>query len=173
MSKKHTNKSGVSQHSGTSAASRAKYAAQAAPHKVEVHPAQQIFGSVVKYITMVSCLISLVAPVFILLFPKANTLNPNLIFSAIFEGKKASEIWTIAGVPFEQGSYWTLFFRDIFTPDGFATFGIALGCSVTAWALIPAVVIFIKKKEYLYSGICIFVFCITMLAMSGIINMAG
>ena len=139
----------------------------------EIDKSQLYYGEVVHWITIVSCLITLIAPVLILLFPHKNLLNPTLIFDAIFEGKRAVEIWEAAGVPFKYGDFWKLFMDSFLTPDGFATFGLALGCSVTLWGLIPAVWQFLKKKEYFYVCVSLFVMALIILAMSGLINMAG
>ena len=138
-----------------------------------VDKSQLYYGKVIHWVTIISCLICLAAPPLILMFPRANLLNPNLIFGAIFEGKKPAEIWEVAGVPFKSGDFWKLFFGNFFTPDGFATFGITLGCSVTLWALIPAVWQFARKKEYLFVCIGVFVMALVSLAMSGLVNMAG
>ena len=139
----------------------------------EIHKSQLHYGEVVHWITIVSCLITLIAPVLILMFPGRNLLNPALIFNAIFEGKRSAEIWEAAGVPFKPGDFWKLFLGNIFTPDGFATIGLTLGCSVTLWALIPAAWQFIKKKEYFFVCVSLFVIALIALAMSGLVNMAG
>jgi len=134
---------------------------------------QLYYGKTVHWITVVSCLISLITPFFILLFPGKNHLDETLLFDAIFKGKKAAEIWEAAGVQFKSGDFWKLFIKNFFTPDGLAAFGVALGCSVTLWALIPAVWQFTKKKEYFYVCVSIFIMALIALAMSGIVNMAG
>ena len=139
----------------------------------EINKSQLHYGTAVHWITIVVCLIALVTPVFILMFPHSNLLNPNLVFNAIFEGKRPAEIWEAAGVPFKSGDFWKLFQENFFTPDGFATFGIVLGCSVTFWALIPALLQFIKRKEYFYMFVALFIMALIILAMSGIVNMAG
>ena len=144
--------------------------------KTPVDKSQLYFGKTVHRITVISCLISLITPFFILLFPDKNFLNEALLFDAVFKGKalkNPAEIWKAAGVPFNPGDFWKLFIKNLFTPDGFAAFGIVLGCSVTLWALIPAVLQFIKKKEYFYVCVSIFLMALIVLAMSGIINMAG
>ena len=138
-----------------------------------IEKSQIYYGKVVHWITIISCLISLIAPVLILMFPDKNLLNPSLIFNAIFEGKRSAEIWEAAGVPFRTGDFWKLFFSSLFTPDGFATFGLALGCSATLWGIIPAIWQFFKKKEYFYVCVSLFVMALIALAMSGIVNMAG
>ena len=139
----------------------------------EIHKSQLYYGKVVHWITIVSCLITLITPVLILMFPHRNLLNPALIFNAIFEGKKSSEIWEAAGVVFKPGDFWKLFFGNILKPDGFATLGLVLGCSVTLWGLVPAIWQFFKKKEYFYVCVSLFVAALITLAMSGLVNMAG
>ena len=139
----------------------------------EIDKSQLQYGTVYHWITFASCIIALIAPVLILMFPGSNLLNPNLVFSAIFAGKSPSEIWEAAGLAFNPGDFWQLFRGNLFTAEGFATFGMVLGCSVAFWALIPAVRQFIKKKEYFYVCVSLFIMSLVVLAMSGIINMAG
>ena len=140
------------------------------PEKPCIEKSQIQFGTIVHWITIASCLIALIAPVFILLLPDKNLLNPTLLFNAIFEGKRAAEIWEAAGVSFQDGGFWKLFFGNFFTPDGIAAFAVALGCSVTLWALIPAAWQFGKKKNYFYLGVSFFIMALAALAMSGMIN---
>ena len=139
----------------------------------EINKSQLYYGKVVHWVIIASCLISLVTPVLILMFPDKNFLNPTKLFDAIFTGKNPSQIWEAAGVPFKPGDFWKLFLKNIFTPDGFATLGLALGCSVTLWGLIPAIAQFIKEKQYYYICVSLFVMALICLAMSGVINMAG
>jgi hypothetical protein len=139
----------------------------------DVDKSQLYYGKTVHRITIVSCLISLITPFIIVLFPGKNYLDEVLLFDTIFKGKNPAEIWRAAGISFKSGDFWKLFIKNFFTPDGFAAFGVALGCSVTLWALIPAVWQFIKKKEYFYVGVSLFIMALIVLAMSGIVNMAG
>ena len=143
------------------------------PQIPEVHESQLYYGAVVHWITIISCVIALFAPVLILLFPEASLLNPNRIFGAIFAGKTPAEIWLAGGVDFQSFGYWKLFWQNVFNPDGLASVGIALGCSVTLWGLFPAAWAFLKKKEYFYAGVALFVMALIALAMSGVVNMAG
>ena len=134
--------------------------------------AQVYYGGVVHAVTIASCLIALLTPVLILLFPGANLLNPNLIFGAIFEGQSPAEIWLGAGVPLEQGSFWGLFWDNLFTPDGFAMFGIVLGCSSALWALIPTVWSYVKEKSWFYLGISVSIMLLIIFAMTGLVSVA-
>ena len=134
---------------------------------------QLVYGAVVHWITIASCLIALIGPVLILLFTEKNLLHPNQVFSAIYEGKKPDEIWAAAGIAFSAGGFWPLLWNNLFTPDGFALFGVALGCSVTLWALLPTTWVFIRQRDWRYAGVSMFVTGLIALAMSGIVNMAG
>ena len=139
----------------------------------DVDKSQLYYGKTAHRITVVSCLISFITPFLILLFPNKNYVDEALLFDAIFKGKNPAEIWKAAGVPFKSGDFWKLFIKNLFTPDGLAAFGVALGCSVTLWALIPAVWQYAKKKEYFYVCVSVFIMALVALAMSGIVNMAG
>ena len=138
-----------------------------------IDKSQLYYGKVAHIIAIAACFVSLTAQVLILSFPHSNLLNPNLIFGAIFDGKNPAEIWAVAGVSFKPGEFWKLFLGGFITPDRIAIFGITLGCSVTLWALIPSLWQFIKKREYFYIGVSLFVMTLILLAMSGIVNMAG
>jgi hypothetical protein len=140
---------------------------------IKIDKSQLYYGKTVHWITVASCLISLITPVFILLLPDKNHMNEALLFDAIIRGKKPAMIWEAAGVHFKSSDFWKLFIKNIFTPDGFAAFGVVLGCSVTLWALIPAAWQFTKKKEYFYVCVSVFIMALIVLAMSGIINVAG
>jgi hypothetical protein len=143
------------------------------PDTDNVDKSELYYGKAVHRITIVSCLVSLITPFFILLFPDRNYLNEAVLFESLLKGKKPAEIWEAAGVPFKSGDFWKLFIKNLFTPDGLAAFGVALGCSVTLWALIPAVWQYAKKKEYFYVCVSVFIMALIALAMSGIVNMAG
>ncbi|OQB15259.1 MAG: hypothetical protein BWY15_00630 [Firmicutes bacterium ADurb.Bin193] len=128
---------------------------------------QLIFGAFVHWITIASCILSLFAPVVMLLAPKATLMNQNLLFGAIFSGETPKEIWARLPGGFPGGHF---YLNNILTGDGLGQFAIALGCSVSVWALIAAIIMFIKEKNYLFVGISLFVMLLTVFAMSGFVN---
>ena len=134
--------------------------------------ARSRYGSVMYVIGFTSCMIALIAPVLILAFPQANILNPNLVFGAIFSGLNPSEIWATAGIEFKQGSFWPLLKNNLFTPDGFAMFGIALGCSSALWAFCPTAWSYIKGKKWFFLILAVFIQFLIALAMTGLVNLA-
>jgi len=133
-----------------------------------VSSAQVMFGDIVKWITIISCIIALAAPVFILAKPESNLMNPNHIFSLIFSGESTDAVWEKAASGFPGGHF---YLQSFFTGDGFAQFGIALGCSVALWALIPTIIEYVKSKEYIYVFICIFISFLIILAMTGLVKL--
>ena len=142
-------------------------------NNIEIHKSQLYYGIVVHWLTIISCLIALVSPLLILSFSRADLLNPNLVFGAIFDGQKPAEIWESSGMQYVPGDFWRVYIRNLLRPDGLATSGIVLGFSITLLGLIPAVWVFAKKREYIYVGISVFIMALIILAMSGLINMAG
>ena len=128
---------------------------------------QRAYGAAAHWLTIASGLIALVSPALILLYPRSCLLNPNRLFGAVFEGKGPDEIWAAAGVDFQAGDFWSLFWNNLSAPDGPALFGIVLGCSVALWAFAPAVWDFWRRKEHFYVGVSVFVMALIALSMLG------
>ena len=136
--------------------------------EIELIPRHQIiFGEIIKWTTIASCLIAMIAPVIGLAFPENNILQPNRIFALIFAGNNKDVIWAEAGSGFPGGHF---YLQNMFTGDGFAQFGVALGCSVALWALLPTIISYFKSKEYLCAFVSIFIALIIILAMTGLIS---
>ena len=127
---------------------------------------QTAYGNAVHWITILSCVIATIAPVFILAKPENNVLNPNRIFNSIFSGETPAQVWAAAGSGFPGGHF---YLTNFCTGDGFAQFGVALGCSVTLWGLLPAILILLKKKDYLHTIVCTLAFLLIAFSMSGLI----
>lgn len=133
---------------------------------VPIH--QRIYGGIVQWFTIVSAVIALIAPVFILAMPNRNVLAPNRVFSIIFNGQGKDVIWEQAASGFPGGHF---YLGNIAAGDGFAQFGVVLGCSVVAWALIPTIVMYFRSKEYFYACVCLFIALLILFAMTGLIAM--
>lgn len=140
-------------------------------NKPKQEAAQVYFGKTMHYFAIIACVMALCAPLVILLFPDRNTLNPNLLFSAIFQGQTPQEIWYTGSVNF-QGDFWPWFWENIGRPDGFAMFAIVLSSSVTLLALIPATICFFKEKKWFYTMVCCFIILLIAFSMSGILRFA-
>ena len=130
--------------------------------------AQTVYGAIVYWVTILSCLICLVGPVISVASPENNVMNPYKLFNAIFEGKNAQAVWQEVGGEFPGGHF---YLKKFFYGDGFTQFGLALGCSVALWALIAAAVAYASDKVYLYVILSIWVAALVALSMIGIVGM--
>ena len=128
--------------------------------------ANTVYGAIVYWITIISCLICMVGPVISVAFPENNVLNPYKLFNAIFEGKNAQQVWQEVGGEFPGGHF---YLKNFTYGDGFTQFGLALGCSVALWALIAAAIAYFKEKIYLYTTVALWVAFMVALSMIGII----
>jgi len=128
----------------------------------------RVYGEIVYWITFVCCLICFIGPMFSMLFPENNAMNPYFTYALVFEGMTGSEIWIAlyGDWPWFHKVWW----QNFFTGDGFTMFGIAVGTTVALWALIPTMFVFARNKlpQYvLFSGIVCFM---VILAASGIVR---
>ena len=128
--------------------------------------ANTVYGAIVYWITIISCLICMVGPVISVAFPENNALNPYKLFNAIFEGKNAQQVWQEVGGEYPGGHF---YLKNFTYGDGFTQFGLALGCSVALWALIATAIAYSKEKIYLYTIVALWVAFMVALSMIGII----
>ncbi len=128
--------------------------------------ANTVYGAIVYWITIISCLICMVGPVISVAFPENNALNPYKLFNAIFEGKNAQQVWQEVGGEYPGGHF---YLKNFTYGDGFTQFGLALGCSVALWALIATAVAYSKDRIYLYAGLALWVAFMVALSMIGIV----
>lgn len=136
-----------------------------APETPKMPRAQTVYGAIVYWITILSCIICMIGPVISVASPDNNVLNPYKLFNAIFEGKDAQTVWKEVGGEFPGGHF---YLKNFFYGDGFTQFGLALGCSVALWALIASAVAYASDKIYLYVILSIWVALMVALSMVGI-----
>ena len=130
--------------------------------------AQVIYGSIVYWITILSCLICMVGPVISVASPDSNVLNPYKLFTAIFEGKDAQTVWQEVGGEFPGGHF---YLKNLTYGDGFTQLGLALGCSVALWALIVVAVAYASERIYIYAILSLWVAGLVALSMIGVVKM--
>ena len=124
--------------------------------KPKMPPAQIYYGETVYWLCLVSAVICVIGPVVTMLFTENNVLNPFFLFSAIWEGKSAQEVWQGAGGGFPGGHF---YLRRFNSGDGITQFGIALGCASALPALLCAAVAYVREKPpaYLWAGLACWV----------------
>jgi hypothetical protein len=131
-----------------------------------------VYARVVHVTTIVSAIMSLFAPVFIMIFSKAGVLNPNRIFTAIFSGANPEAIWAMSVRGDFPGAHFYL--THPFAPDAWAMLGVNLGCSAGLWGLIPAIGYQIfKEKNYLEALGGILLALLIFLSMTGLLALQG
>jgi len=129
--------------------------------------AQIVYGEVIYWVTVVSCIICMGGPVIAMLAPENNVLNPHYLFAAIFEGKSAETVWQEVGGGFPGGHF---YLRNLTSGDGFTQLGLALGCSCALWALLAAAFSYLSARIYLYGILALWVAMLVSLSMIGIVG---
>ena len=129
--------------------------------------AQIVYGNIVYWVTILSCIICMIGPVLSVAVPENNVLNPYQLFNAIFEGKDAQTVWREVGGDFPGGHF---YLKKLTFGDGFTQLGLALGCSVALWALIAAAISYATERVYFYTILAIWVASLVALSMVGIVG---
>lgn len=129
--------------------------------------AASVYGAIVYWITIVSCIICMVGPVISVAFPDKNVMNPYKLFNAIFQGKDAATIWNEVGGGFPGGHF---YLTNLGFGDAITQLGIAFGCSVALWALLASSVVYVKEKNFIYVGLALWVSLLVALSMVGIVS---
>jgi hypothetical protein len=140
------------------------------PEEMPKIPVTQVACGLTIYIVCIlSAIICIIGPCLALVWPQANVSNPHLIFGAIFEGKEAAAVWETAGASFEEIGGGHFYIKHFFTPDGFTQFGLALGCAVSAPALLIAALFYLKEKDWMYVLMSLWGLSMVILSASGIV----
>ena len=126
-----------------------------------------VYGDVVYWITFATCIISLIGPMFAVLYPDNTVMNPYFTFALIFEGMTGADIWAAlyGDFPWLHKIWW----ENFFTGDGLTMFGMVIGCTVALWALIPTIFALAKEGLYYYIFFSLFVMLMIVLSASGLI----
>jgi len=132
-----------------------------------VPQAQTLYGAIIYWVTIASCIICMIGPVISLAAPDNNVLNPYYLFAGIFEGKSPATVWQEVGGGFPGGHF---YFKNFFYGDGFTQFGLALGCSVAIYGLLAAAIAYLREKAYFFVILSLWVALLVGLSASGIVK---
>ena len=118
---------------------------------------RHLYGRMVYVLAYTVCLFCLAGPLLAMAFPDRATVNPYRLFQAILAGKDTASIWieTAGGFP---GPHF--YVRAGWAGDGLTQFGLVLGCTASAWALLVAGGLFFRRRAWGYAGLA---FCIAVL----------
>jgi hypothetical protein len=130
--------------------------------------AQIVYGDVVYWICVISAVLCMVGPLVAVMDIDSNVANPHFLFSAIWEGKDAIEVWRIAGEKFPGGHFWI---DNMHLGDGLTHFGLVLGGGVALPALLAASVFYLKDRMYLWAGMSVWVCILILISATGIVGM--
>lgn len=103
----------------------------------------ELYGAWIYWVSIVAAVICIVAPVIALAFPSQNVLDPQFLFSTIWEGAKPLEVWETAGTGFPGGHFWI---NNLTKGDGLIQLGIVLGGICAGFGLIGAAIGYLKEK---------------------------
>jgi hypothetical protein len=138
-----------------------------AEEKPRMQLSQLVYGEIVYWGTILAAIICMIGPYISMKNAEHNVMNPFYLFAGIFAGKDTATIWQEVGGGFPGGH----FYLDKFSyGDGFTQFGLALGCSVALWALIPAAFCYLKEKNPTYAILSLWVALLIFLSMVGIVS---
>lgn len=136
---------------------------------IKIPKSHEVYANIVHWVTIISTILALVTPVLVLMFPEQNSLNPNVIFDAIFNGATTDEIWAMSQTGAFLGGHSYLTHPGLM--DSWALFAINFGCAVGLFATIPAVIIQVfKEKDYFYAILGVIFIILVFLPMVGIIT---
>jgi len=133
---------------------------------------QRIFGEIIYIVAIIVAISALFAPVFIMLNPSANALNPNVVFTAIFDGQSPDEIWGYS----PEGEFlgWINALQNFSFADSWAMMVIVVGCAFGLFGLLPAVFYqAFKEKDRFCAVIGLVIITLICLSAIGILDIAG
>ncbi len=148
--------------------------------KPKMPVAQIVYGEIVYWLVVVAAIICMVGPLLALINVDNNLLNPHYLFSSIWAGKPAPQVWLLDGPDFLEGRYWLVKFflgeggfpgghfwlRNLTTGDGLTQFGLVLGCAVAMPALIGAAIAYLCEKPRRYLWVILAVWVATLVCFS-------
>ena len=143
------------------------------PSHVDERPrmprAQLVYGEMIYWFAIGAAIICMIGPVIAMAAPENNVINPHFLFSAIFEGKSAEEIWALSGDDISGGHFWM---DNLSAGDGFTQLGLVIGCSCALWGLLVAAVCYMveKPRSILYAALSIWVGMLIALSASGAVS---
>lgn len=137
-------------------------------NELKMPKAQVVYGDIVYSLTIVAALLCMVGPLMAVMNIDNNVCNPHYLFSAIWEGKDAMQVWAAGGTEFPGGHFWM---NNITKGDGLTQFGLVLGGSVALPALLGAAVFHLKDKMYLWVGMSLWVSFLIAVSATGVVSL--
>ena len=118
--------------------------------QISIPASERVYAGIIHAVTFVVSIAALFVPVFILVNPSNNLLNPNMIFGAIFKGASPDQIWAASATGGFPGTHF--YWQHILKADSWAMLAVCLGCAVGLLAVVPAVLIQIFKEKQILNA---------------------
>jgi len=134
--------------------------------KPEISFAGRVYGEIIYWGTVLGSIISIIGSI-VTFVTKRNYINPAYLLSAIWQGKSVKEIWEGATGSLPNG-HWYL--NHIFTGNGLAMAGLALGVFVVVPAIFGAAIFLFKEKKPVFGILAIIAGVITIASMLGLVS---
>ena len=87
---------------------------------------QIVYGRVIFWLCVVAASINVIGPLLSVTFPDNNLMDPQRLFTAIWQGNNPQDVWLQVGGGFPGGHFWV---RNLDTGDGLTQLGIVIGCA--------------------------------------------
>jgi hypothetical protein len=120
------------------------------PPQVHIPASEWTYASIIHWITLAVSIAALFMPIFVLVNPSNNMLNPNTIFGAIFSGASSAEIWSMTSTGGFPGAHFYL--QNITKTDSWAMLIVNIGCAVGLFAAVPTLLIHFFKEKKIVDG---------------------
>ncbi len=125
-----------------------------------------VYGEIVYWGTLIGSFVSIIGAV-ISFVTKRNFVDPGYMLTAIWQGKSVEEIWTGATGALPHG-HW--YIHNLFTGNGLAEFGLAIGVFTITPACFCAAFFLFKEKEPIFGAMAAIAGFITVLSMFGVFS---
>lgn len=109
---------------------------------------RHVYGRIVYVLAYAACLCCLVGPLLAMMFPERTTVRPYRMFQAILAGRDTAAIWVESAGGFPGPHF---YLRAGLAGDALVQFGLVIGCTASAWALIVAGILFGRRRAWGYA----------------------
>ena len=134
-------------------------------NQVQLPLSYRVYGVIIYWISIIAALICTLAPIVAIAFPNRNLLNPEFLFSTIWQGEKPEAVWQTVGGGFPGGHFWI---HNLTYGDGIIQFGLVLGCSCAGIALLGTAISYIMEKPRSYGWAVVTFLVATMVFLSAV-----
>ena len=126
---------------------------------------QIVYGRVIFWLCVVAASINVIGPLLSVTFPDNNLMDPQRLFTAIWQGNNPQDVWLQVGGGFPGGHFWV---RNLDTGDGLTQLGIVIGCAGAFLALLATAWAFLRTRPRAYGWALVSVIISSMVLLSAI-----